>query len=506
MMALALFNDAKAEHDALKPDDDQARAAFHTKWAKNAHDFAVDHGGVYVKAAQFIASLQGGAGEAGVPIAYVDALRPLTDRVPPRPFAAVSVVAEEELGAPIGELVESIEEEPIAAASLAQVHLAHVPPRNASGGAAVAVAFKLQYPTLREQVATDFEVLNMMQSMVTTQYDFTWLLSDLKAYVTSELDFTTEAKNGLAAAAALASLAPAVLIPALVPQLCSTRTLATEYVDGLTRLDRPAELAALRLDPEELGRLVSAAFAELSLIHGLVHGDPHSGNVYARVRPNGTSGAAAGGGGGGGGGSGGGTAATAPAQLVLLDHGLYHRLTDADRLRMCSLILECATPWPSPKRVRACAGHFAGKLAPLFPALLSPAFALAGGLNARQLRAAAEGRLPEGTSLEDVWSTLQEMHSGESDVIGLLHSMGYVRGLHNALAFAEEPRVAALARAAVRALHAAKAPYVLGDLRLRVALALTALRVRVLFVLLYVAAALLRRFDGGATARVAPDA
>ena len=105
MMAMALFNDAKAEHDALPADDDKARAAFHHKWAEKCHNFAVDHGGAYIKAAQFIASLQGGAGEAGVPLAYVEALRPLTDRVPPRPFHAVAPIAEEELGAPMASLV-----------------------------------------------------------------------------------------------------------------------------------------------------------------------------------------------------------------------------------------------------------------------------------------------------------------------------------------------------------------------------------------------------------------
>ena len=493
MMAVTYFQDAKAEHDALDFSDEPKRVEFHLKWAARCHDFAVDHGGLYIKAAQFISSLQGGAGEAGVPRQYVDALRPLTDRVPPRPFSAVKEVAEEELGAPMASLVESIEEEPIAAASLAQVHRAIVPPRS-KGEAPMRVAFKLQYPTLREQIATDFEVLKMMQTMVTTQYDFTWLLDDLQKYVTSELDFRTEAKNCKAACDALESLSPGVLVPPLVPQLCSERTMATEFVDGLTRLDRPSELAALKLNPKELGGLVASAFSELALVNGLVHGDPHSGNVYARVRPvtKGSSAAAAS------------DSPFVPAQLVLLDHGLYHRLTDADRLRMCDLILACASPWPSRRTVRKTSEAFAGALAPLFPTLISPAFALATGLSVKQLRAAADGRLPAGTSLEDVWQTLVEMHNGESDVIGLLHSMGYVRGLQNALNYPERKRVEAMASAACRASCAARHTFLV-EYRLSLALYLTALRVKLLFWLLYLGTyvlPLLERVFG--TSRVTP--
>ena len=201
-----------------------------------------------------------------------------------------------------------------------QVHRARVPSPTGTREEPLDVAVKLQYPNLREQVAADFEVLAMMQAMVSdNKYDFSWLLADLQKYVTSELDFRTEAANTRAAADALRNLAPGVVVPALVPQLCSGRTLATHFIDGLTRLDRPAELAARDLDPAHLGSLVSTAFAELALQHGLVHGDPHSGNVYA-CRRGGRS------------------------QVVLLDHGLYHRLADEDRLTMCALILDCATP------------------------------------------------------------------------------------------------------------------------------------------------------------------
>ena len=308
MLAMTLFNQAKGEYDALKASREAAAdpdgallKAFHERWAVQCHDFAVNHGGVSNQAAQLRASLQRGAGEAGGPREYVEALRPLTDRVPPRPFEAVAPVAEEELGQPLGELLASIDQTPIAAASLAQVHKGRLLDPNAKtrsakggkdgGGGGDVVAMKLQYPSLREQVEADFMVLQTMQTMAAPSgYDFSWLLADLQKYVTSELDFTTEAKNAMAAAEALRSLAPSVLVPRVVGELSATRVMATEFVEGLTRLDRPTELAALGLDRLEIGALAAAAFSELALVNGLVHGDPHSGNVYTRPLPGGGGG------------------------------------------------------------------------------------------------------------------------------------------------------------------------------------------------------------------------
>lgn len=289
--------------------------------------------------------------------------------------------------------------------------------------------------------------------------------------MTSELDFTSEAKNSQAASDALQSLAPSVLVPPLVPELCSARTMATEFVTGLTRLDKPEALKSERLSAGRMGELTSACFSELWLVHGLVHGDPHAGNVYGRRTPG-----------------------TGKPQLVLLDHGLYHRLTAADRLTMCDLVLASASPWPNTTAVLKGAKHFAGALAPLFPALISPAFAFSTGMNLRQLRAASEGRLPAGTTLDDVWQTLVAMHAGESDVIGLLHSMGYVRGLQNALSYPEKPRVLALTRCATRAVCASRHIYFKGP-RLALALRLTALRVHLLFLMLLVVGYLLPALD-----------
>ena len=123
----------------------------HARSAEKCLLLAQENGGIYNKAAQFVASLQGGAGDKGVPMAYVKTLRVLTDRAPFRPFKFMETVLVEDFGQPGSQLFANIEETPIAAASLAQVHKAMT-----KDGRKVAV--KMLYPTLRKELASDFAV------------------------------------------------------------------------------------------------------------------------------------------------------------------------------------------------------------------------------------------------------------------------------------------------------------------------------------------------------------
>ena len=121
MSAMMAFMAAKAEYDALPPD--APRDALHEKHARTALDFALAHRGIYIKAGQFIASLQGGAGERAIPSAYVRTLQKLTDDAPTVPLADVAAVFEADMG-PLAWSFDSVDELPVAAGSLAQVHRA----------------------------------------------------------------------------------------------------------------------------------------------------------------------------------------------------------------------------------------------------------------------------------------------------------------------------------------------------------------------------------------------
>ena len=279
MTAMFILNAAKEEYAAA---DAAGREALHVKYAVKCRDLARAQGGIYIKAAQFVASLQGGAGQAIVPVPFVEALAELTDNASAQPLEVVAPLVREEMPEHSSELLGKAEEVPVGSASLAQVH------RTALGGQSVAL--KVQYPWLSSQLEADFAIFRALGGMVQPAgYDLGWLIEDVERYVTSELDFTREAANAQAAALALSAqrvhqagrASSGVLIPAVVA--CTHRVLVTEFVDGLIRLDNPTALAAAGASPATLGALAAAEFAKLSLEHGLVHGDPHLGNVYARV-------------------------------------------------------------------------------------------------------------------------------------------------------------------------------------------------------------------------------
>ena len=117
-MAMGVFNIAKSEYDAAA--DAETIALLHAKHAQTALDFAKAHGGIYVKIGQFIASLNGAAAEA-IPREYIEKLAELTDGAPAQPWHVAGAVLKNEVdAATLDAMIRWVDEQPVAAGSLAQ--------------------------------------------------------------------------------------------------------------------------------------------------------------------------------------------------------------------------------------------------------------------------------------------------------------------------------------------------------------------------------------------------
>mmetsp|Transcript_24078 Transcript_24078/g.78401 ORF Transcript_24078/g.78401 Transcript_24078/m.78401 type:complete len:497 (-) Transcript_24078:592-2082(-) len=388
----------------------------HLQCAPQALAVAKEAGGMYIKAGQFVATLQGGAGDKAIPKAYIEALRELTDDAPKRSFEMLEPVFRANFdGKTSAELFASIDPKPVAAASLAQVHRATL-----ADGTEVAV--KVQYPGLKVQMVNDFAVFRDFGKQIQPfgpDSDMVWLVDEFERAIKQELDFTTEATRTEAAAERLRHN-PRVIVPRVVRELTRTEVLVTEFVPNLIKVNSPPTLREHGIEPRKMGALLADVMAEMLFEHGHIHGDPHAGNVYA----------------------------THKGELVILDHGLYHELTEEDRLDLCRLYLACASR--KTREMRRLSERFVGEpLARFFPPLLSPLFIFGGSLSIADIRAAKEGRLPPDVKLEDVGTFLHEIgiHTeGGFSLLGVFHSLGYTRGLLNDLRFPESVRLKIMVR------------------------------------------------------------
>ena len=164
-------------------------------------------------------------------------------------------------------------------------------------------------------------------------------------------------------------------------------------------------------------------------IHGRVHADPHAGNIYFRAHEDQSQ------------------SKTLRPQLVILDHGLCHDLGDM-RLTFCKYFQACCAR--DFECVKTLGRQLAGPLCKLLPLILSPWFALsAPDVSLSDIRAAANGRLPDSVDLRSIADFMTSARGEGSTLLGLLHSLGYTRGLLQALHLSEDRRLASMLKFAI---------------------------------------------------------
>jgi predicted unusual protein kinase regulating ubiquinone biosynthesis (AarF/ABC1/UbiB family) len=212
-----------------------------------------------------------------LPDNYRKALERLQDKVKPFAFAEVEATVMAELGVRISKAFSRFDPEPLAAASLGQVHRAAL-----RDGRAVVV--KVQRPHIREQMAEDFEVLEQIagfldgHTAVGRRHRFLVIVEEFRQTIQQELNYDREAHNLVALGHNLRDF-KLIQVPQPVPDYCTRSVLTMEEVRGrkITALDG---LAQLDLKGAPLAEELFKAYLQQVLVDGLFHADPHPGNVF----------------------------------------------------------------------------------------------------------------------------------------------------------------------------------------------------------------------------------
>ncbi|HEX5704785.1 MAG TPA: AarF/UbiB family protein [Pyrinomonadaceae bacterium] len=246
-----------------------------------------------------------------LPEQYLEALARLQDKVEPFPFEQVQEIVERELGGRLSKLFAKFEPEPLAAASLGQVHRAWM-----RDGREVVV--KVQRPNIRGTIIEDLQALQEAaefidnHSDVGKRYEFSLILSEFRRSLMRELDFKREADNLLKLRESLSEYEN-IVIPAPVEDYTSSLVLTMDFIPG-KKITDVSPVRLVEIDGMKLAEDLFRAYLKQLLVDGFFHADPHPGNVFL----------------------------TDDNRIALIDLGMVSHLSDGMREQLLRMLLAIA--------------------------------------------------------------------------------------------------------------------------------------------------------------------
>jgi len=250
---------------------EHALRATHLRNARRIERAICELQGLFIKVGQLISIMTN-----FLPEEFRRELEGLQDAVPPRPYADIEARIREELHRSPAELFTSFDEQPIASASIGQVHAARLP-----DGTKVAV--KVQYPDIEDMVRRDLNTLRRIFWIIGWFVPYQGLgelYREIRAIILDELDYHAEAHNAERIAANFTGRTD-VAFPRVVHELSTVRVLVTHFETGCKITDR-ASLKQRGLDPGALARQVVEIYCQQIFTDGVYHADPHPGNLIVR--------------------------------------------------------------------------------------------------------------------------------------------------------------------------------------------------------------------------------
>ncbi|XWS70610.1 hypothetical protein CRYUN_Cryun03dG0061400 [Craigia yunnanensis] len=317
-VALVIYLDYKAVQQREKWTNKSKRAALwekaHERNAKRVLSLIIKLEGLWVKLGQYLST------RADVLLeAYISLLKQLQDSLPPRPLKEVCQTIQKEFGKSMDDLFADFVEEPLATASIAQVHRATL-----INGQEVVV--KVQHEGIKAIILEDLKNAKSIVDWIAwaePQFDFNPMIDEWCKEAQKELDFNHEAENTRTVSRNLgckkshdenkSSNHANVLIPEVIQSTKSV--LILEYMDGI-RLNDSASLEAFGVDKQKIVEEITRAYAQQIYVDGFFNGDPHPGNFLVSKE--------------------------APHRPILLDFGLTKKLSSSVKQALAKMFLASA--------------------------------------------------------------------------------------------------------------------------------------------------------------------
>jgi len=245
---------------------------------------AIRMGGVMIKVGQFLSSRLD-----VLPVEITDELSGLQDEVPAEDFDAIRILAETELGARLDDLFERFEPEPLAAASLGQVHRARLRADATESEGFQDVVVKIQRPFIEQLVNVDFSALHrvagwlMRYGPIRKRVSVPALIKELETTVRQEIDYLAEANNAETFRRNFARR-KRIHVPRVVRSRTTKRVLTLENVYAIKITDYDA-ISAAGIDRGEVARVLLDTYLKQIFEDGFFHADPHPGNLFVTPIP-----------------------------------------------------------------------------------------------------------------------------------------------------------------------------------------------------------------------------
>jgi len=262
----------------------QTRSNRYKQLASRFRTMAIHMGGVMIKVGQFLSSRLD-----VLPVEITDELSGLQDEVPAEGFDAIRKLAETELGARLEDIFERFESDPLAAASLGQVHRARLRADAPEAEGFQDVVVKIQRPFIDQLIDVDFSALHrvagwlMRYEPIRKRVSVPALIKELEATVRQEIDYLAEAKNAEIFSKNFAKRRR-VHVPRVVWSRTTKRALTLENVYAIKITDYDA-ITAAGIDRGEVAKVLLDTYLKQIFEDGFFHADPHPGNLFVTPVP-----------------------------------------------------------------------------------------------------------------------------------------------------------------------------------------------------------------------------